>query len=228
MVARQQIEAGKLIEGGYKVLALPFVQSLSVEEIEQIKKFVENGGMLIADYRTGIRDKHGKVFTKSPLDELFGIERSSYELEKQYTQVVVDDLYAGHSYGQVKTLFHNANVKVVSDKAVVIGTHESGAPLFISNKYGKGNTMYLNADIYDFQENISIITSNGRINLYINPSLNADIEIETSNGQIVTSGIILSLITNEEKHKVGTLGDGGNKITIKTSNGNINIYELEI
>ena len=64
--------------------------------------------------------------------------------------------------------------------------------------------------------------------MYINPSLNADIEMETSNGQIIISGITLNLKTDGEKHKEATLGDGGNKISIQTSNGNIRLYELDV
>ena len=86
----------------------------------------------------------------------------------------------------------------------------------------------INTEIYDFQQNISISTSNGRITVYINHLLNADIEMETSNGQITITGITLNLTTNEEKHKQGTLGDGGNKISIKTSNGDIKLYKLEL
>ncbi len=86
----------------------------------------------------------------------------------------------------------------------------------------------INTEIYDFQQNITISTSNGRITVYINPSLNADIEMETSNGQITITGITLNLTTNEEKHKEGTLGNGGNKISIKTSNGDIKLYGLEV
>ena len=86
----------------------------------------------------------------------------------------------------------------------------------------------INTEIFDFQQNISISTSNGRITVYINPLLNADIEMETSNGQITINGITLNLTTNEEKHKMGTLGSGGNKISIKTSNGDIKLYKLEI
>jgi len=86
----------------------------------------------------------------------------------------------------------------------------------------------INAEIYDFQQNITISTSNGRITVYINPLLNAYIEMETSNGQININGITLNLTTNEEKHKQGSLGEGGNKIYIKTSNGDINLYKLEV
>jgi len=86
----------------------------------------------------------------------------------------------------------------------------------------------INTEIYDIQENITISTSNGGITVYITPSLNADIEMETSNGHIIINGITLNLTTDEEKHKEGTLGDGGTKILIQTSNGNIKLYELEV
>ncbi|UCD12884.1 MAG: DUF4097 family beta strand repeat protein [Thermoplasmatales archaeon] len=84
------------------------------------------------------------------------------------------------------------------------------------------------AEIFDFQKNITISTSNGGIKLYINPSLNANIEMTTSNGQISIRGISLNLTLSEEKHKIGKLGDGGNTLNIHTSNGNINLYKLEI
>ena len=86
----------------------------------------------------------------------------------------------------------------------------------------------INAEIYDFQENIVISTSNGGITVYINPSLNADVKMETSNGHITMSDITLNLTINEEKLKEGTLGDGGNEISIQTSNGNIQLYELKL
>ncbi len=92
----------------------------------------------------------------------------------------------------------------------------------------KSSNLGINAEILDFQENISISTSNGAITLYINPSLNADLEMETSNGEITISGLSLNLTLDEEKHKVGKLGEGGNKMSISTSNGNIKIYDLEL
>ena len=84
------------------------------------------------------------------------------------------------------------------------------------------------AEIYDFIEDISISTSNGDIDVYINPLLNADIEMTTSNGKISLSGISLNVTNSEDKHIVGKLGDGGNKIDIHTSNGNIYLRKLEI
>ena len=86
----------------------------------------------------------------------------------------------------------------------------------------------IEVEVFNFQENISITTSNGGITVYINPSLNADIDMTTSNGQISITGVTLTLTISEEKRIAGKLGDGGNRLDIHTSNGNINLYNLEI
>lgn len=84
------------------------------------------------------------------------------------------------------------------------------------------------AEIFDFKDDVNITSSNGRITVYINPSLNADIEMITSNGEISVSGVTLTITRSEEKHMEGTLGEGGNKIFIQTSNGDIQLYNLEV
>lgn len=92
----------------------------------------------------------------------------------------------------------------------------------------KSSNLGINAEVYDFKDNVSISTSNGGITIYINPSLNADIDMTTSNGQISISDLSLNLTISEEKHKFGKLGEGGNKLNILTSNGNINLYKLDM
>jgi DUF4097 and DUF4098 domain-containing protein YvlB len=92
----------------------------------------------------------------------------------------------------------------------------------------QSSNLGISAEVFDFQENITIGTSNGGITVYLNPSLNADIEMTTSNGHITISGLSLNLTISEEKHKEGKLGEGGYTLNIHTSNGNINLYKLEI
>ena len=52
--------------------------------------------------------------------------------------------------------------------------------------------------------------------------------MKTSNGDISISGVQLDITISEEDYKVGKLGEGGNKLDINTSNGNINLYKLNI
>ena len=60
----------------YKVLILPRVLCMSKEEADAIKKYVKNGGHVIADHQTGIFDEHGKAYPKGKgiLDDLMGVK----------------------------------------------------------------------------------------------------------------------------------------------------------
>jgi DUF4097 and DUF4098 domain-containing protein YvlB len=84
------------------------------------------------------------------------------------------------------------------------------------------------AEIFTIQDNLDIRTSNGRIIVYINPLLNTNISMETSNGQISIRGLSLNLTISEDKYKLGKLGEGGNLIFIQTTNGDIDIHKLDI
>ena len=87
----------------------------------------------------------------------------------------------------------------------------------------------IDAEIYDIIKDIEISTSNGVIELYINPSLNANLDIKTSNGFItIDDSLDLIFSLSDDKHKQAIIGDGGNIIFIHTSNGNIRIYELDV
>lgn len=77
MVDTREIERGDLQARGYRVLIMPTVQALTDRETEQIKAFVADGGMVVADWLTGIRDGHGKRRESFPIDEVFGIVRNA-------------------------------------------------------------------------------------------------------------------------------------------------------
>jgi len=70
-LATEQIEKGKLNNGDFKVLILPYSQILTLKEIDEIKKFVSNGGLLIADLSPGVRDEYGYPLKESSLSFLF-------------------------------------------------------------------------------------------------------------------------------------------------------------
>ncbi len=133
--------------------------------------------------------------------------------------------------GDVKSTSSNGGIFIENVDGYVSATTSNGridikgttgiADLTTSN----GN---IDVEIFEFQDNISIGTSNGAITVYINSSINAEIDMTTSNGQITISGISLDLTLNEEKHKAGELGEGGNSIDMHTSNGNIKLQNLEI
>ena len=75
-------------------------------------------------------------------------------------------------------------------------------------------------------DEVEIKTSNGSVDVYISPDLNADIELDTSNGKISLHDIKLEVSELKKTYVKGKLGEGGVRISVDTSNGNIKLYKL--
>lgn len=72
-LAHEQVEEGALDFRRFKVLILPNSISLSKQEIAEIKTFVKQGGVLIADAQPGLMNEHATWQKPGMLDDLFGI-----------------------------------------------------------------------------------------------------------------------------------------------------------
>ena len=66
----QEVEAG--IPENVKTLILPCSQAMSDAEVNQIKKFVQRGGLLITDYNPAVFNEHGKERDTNPMLPVFG------------------------------------------------------------------------------------------------------------------------------------------------------------
>ncbi|KPK85776.1 MAG: hypothetical protein AMJ81_02740, partial [Phycisphaerae bacterium SM23_33] len=73
-VAYAQVEDGDLLRKGYKLMILPESLALSDQEAEQLRKFVEAGGVLLCDRWTGEHNGHGRKRPSTVLEETFGID----------------------------------------------------------------------------------------------------------------------------------------------------------
>ena len=69
-VGTPQIEAGGL--KNLKVLVLPYTQALTTREAAAIREFVQNGGLLVADFAPGVFDANGTRLPVGQLADLFG------------------------------------------------------------------------------------------------------------------------------------------------------------
>jgi hypothetical protein len=146
-MARQEIEAGELTNSGMKVLILPFVVSLSDAEVERIRSFVKEGGLLIADYRCGLRDLHCRLRETPALDDVFGIKRENLGVRRRRASVAVD--YNYDSGAEFESIFHEP---IISAGARIWGYHDDGTPAFFVHNYGKGKAVYLNFDLYAYDK----------------------------------------------------------------------------
>ncbi len=73
-VSYAQVEQGHLQQANYKLMILPESMALSDKEAAQLKDFVEQGGVLVADRWVGQWTQHGRKREKTVLEETFGID----------------------------------------------------------------------------------------------------------------------------------------------------------
>lgn len=75
-VATAQIEAGELDPAKFKLLLMPHSVALSAKEAEAIRKYVNAGGIVLADFAPGIMDDRVRTLEAGLLDDVFGIKRT--------------------------------------------------------------------------------------------------------------------------------------------------------
>ena len=144
VISYKQIEDGILRKGKFKLLILPYCQSISEKEAEEIRLFVKNGGILLADIRPGISDQHGKNYKKGILDDIFGVNHETEKLEIIKKEIPLN--IEGFSE-KVPETFINKSIKITDGEAKII---LDGVPLFIENQYGKGKGLLLNFSIWGY------------------------------------------------------------------------------
>jgi len=141
IISYKQLEEGILGKEKFRFLLLPYAQALSPKEIQKIKDFVKNGGIVISDLRPGIYDQHGKPYEKCPLEEIFGAELTANPQVKRGRI----SLNLGANFpSSLPETFADASIKLTTGKQY--GEME-GTPCLIANAYGKGKAFLLNLSL---------------------------------------------------------------------------------
>lgn len=148
-ITRKQIEAGELRRRGVKLLILPGAQALSDAEAAEIYRFVEAGGMALADVDVGTRDEHLKERAQGALDNLFGITRQG---SKQPVETALDlALNLGGRTSRPKATLPLVSRQVLVDASVqgpdALGRAAGGQPVFFLRSVGRGTAVLLNFDL---------------------------------------------------------------------------------
>jgi hypothetical protein len=129
-VSYGQVEEGELLHRGYRVLVLPHSSALSSAEANEIRNFVGQGGMLLADGVPGAFDEHCRRLAKPQLGDLLETGGSGRGKAIQLTTDILNyhqDRLAGKegaTHRMMGELLGSAGVK--PEFAV---TDESGRPV---------------------------------------------------------------------------------------------------
>lgn len=151
-VAYAQLENGQFDLADHRIMILPQSIAMSAEECRVLRRFVERGGVLVADCRTALMDEHCKALGKGQLDDLFGITRRdlTYAPGPEGLKPVKGasgELAGGEPFDRVSAAEPGVRVK---GAAVAYYEDANGTPAVIVNKTGRGATVYLNAVVTDY------------------------------------------------------------------------------
>jgi hypothetical protein len=121
---------------------LPRTEVLSEAEAAGLRRFVEAGGVLVADMNPGARDGHGRLAEKGMLDDVFGIRRTGNSMppaKGDWTVKVADG-------AEVKAQLIGATPiegTTAKAQATVLSGNKT-SPAFLVNHLGKGKAICLN------------------------------------------------------------------------------------
>lgn len=150
--------------------------------------------------------------------------RTNLELETHNGAVVIADIT-----GDVRATTHNG--KVTTERVIgstVLETHNGSISCRQTSgdaklKTHNGSVKAFYAESAPPVSDISIVTSNGSIELQAPPDLSAQIEASTHNGSINTD-LPITLIGKVSKSRLaGTIGSGEGRLHLETHNGSIRI-----
>ncbi len=148
-IAYAQIEKGGLNYPQQKVLILPLSISLSPQEVQNIRRFVEQGGTVIADAAAGVMDEHCTWQEEGSLNVLFGISTppsSQRKLTGSRDTGPIEVTREGTAWSLTGDQL--SGLELLESAIVARGArpliHIGGKPALLVQRVGKGWAVYLN------------------------------------------------------------------------------------
>jgi len=140
----KEVEAGVLRSGEFRVLVLPYAQILSPKEQSEIRRFVRNGGTVVADLRVATHDRHGRPLARGGLDDLLGIRSSGAAIRPVKGRLTWATGVSGAPLAKpvaVPGFRADASVRVDGGKALA---QLGDASAVVVRRAGKGHAVLLN------------------------------------------------------------------------------------
>lgn len=147
-VATPQVEAGAL--RGKRVFVLPYSLALSDREAAEVRRFVEEGGVLLADGAAGLFDEHVAWRETAALDALFGVAAPPPRAREKETARVKGAVRVTADGAALGLRDRDLAALEALEPAVRAGAgrplaRAGGADLAVVNRVGRGRAVYLNA-----------------------------------------------------------------------------------
>ena len=134
-ITERDLESG--LAGRYPIIYLPYVYALDEKMLPLLRKYVEEGGRLVADVPLLGMDNYGRLnkYKKGDaFEKLFGFQITDYYFTTNSPQSIYDMPVSGQF----------ADIKITT--ADNLGTLSKGSPLLLQNRVGKGTTLVINCE----------------------------------------------------------------------------------
>lgn len=234
-VSSAEVEAGRISvkESGLRVLVLPRAAALSNIEVEVLKAYVAEGGVLVADSTCGRFDEHGSARERPALDVLFGLDtsREPFAAEPPHPLEALREVAEpGAPAAEVEAAALGAPPPVFSDKPAWAGVpprrrlEYRGSPVMVKRAVTEGAAVYLNLDLEPY------------LNWRLHPEVPRAARVRGAVARLVFSGVLQALPEDLEASALppGTeivrltlgAGPGGARLLALRRNGQERLREV--
>ena len=132
----------------YRLVIAPAVYVLPEKTADNLRGFVQNGGMLIATARTGVKDEANAVvnsYLPGLLADVCGVEVDEYDVQPADTTVPLQMNLPDHitDTAQARLWFDVLRPTTSQTIATYQGEYFSGSPAITLNHFGRGQSIYV-------------------------------------------------------------------------------------
>lgn len=187
-------------------------------ELEKVRIEVSTAGEMVVETKYVKKDARVSVDyeIKIPASVLVGhVDNSNGSIEIEGTK---GDATATTSNGKIIVRNVDGWISATTSNGKIQITGTTG---ILKAETSNGS---IEAEISNVKDHADITTSNGSIKLWIFPELNADVEMRTSNGKLAIHDLEVAISESSSKYVKGKIGNGGGRIDVGTSNGNVDLY----
>jgi len=147
-----QLENGVLDARMPKMFILPGSVAMSQAEADAVVRYVENGGIVLADCLPAVMDEHARTLPAGQLDALFGVARTGIRkcLGASGLTRQTDIPAWAMPLAEAEILPLSAAEDITVTDGTALYADANGRPAVIVREHGKGKTVYMNADLTDY------------------------------------------------------------------------------
>ncbi len=150
-IASAQVEKDGIDASKYRILFLSAVSAMSGKEMNDVRKFVEDGGTVVADFLPGGYDAHGKKNPGVMLADVFGIKNTKPTMVQNRAELEgLKETVSGLTLDGLKISVKafESGVEPLTAKSIAkITCKGEEYPAVLVNRYGKGTAVYLAASL---------------------------------------------------------------------------------